>query len=221
MAKYDQCLDVQEQCENSNSTTGCMSNTMAQCDDILQSCYNPGAVAKPRPTGTILDGYIATWTAPETSLPSSPSVKNEHCLAAYDHCSTIHASCLTNITTQTTPFDKEHLAKACYQILLRCKSQLLSCHNPSGPLATWIPDDIAQGVDVPPWFPDIVKTEGNVMCIAGYQRCLVLYQHCLMTAKMMQDAGWLEKAEIHRNKCQDQLVPLCTEGVAVCDELRR
>ena len=199
------------------------------CQSILKSCYNPGAVDKPRPTGSILENYSATWRAPETSLPVAPpslaTSSNQHCLATYQHCSTFYETCMNDIRSHriTASFDAEHRAKACYQILLRCQSDIPLCLSypafSSEPLETWIPDRVAEGVQVPPWLPDIKQTEENGKCLAGYQRCLILYRNCLLVATMLQDAGWLEKAEMHRNKCQGKLVPLCMNGLSVCEGL--
>jgi hypothetical protein len=220
MGRYDTCLDMQETCEKLNSTANCVDIT-AECDDILRSCHNPGDVARPRPTGTALENYIATWTAPETILPVYPTpIINEHCHLTYQHCATFYTACIAS--SPIDAFDAEHHAKACYQILLRCKSQLTSCSgSPLAPLATWIPEAIAQGVDVPAWAPEVATTDDNGICLAGYQKCLILYRNCLMVATQMQDAGWFEKAEIHRNGCQEQIVPLCIKGVAICDGLRQ
>jgi hypothetical protein len=48
-----------------------------------------------------------------------------------------------------------------------------------------------------------------------------MYRNCLQVATMWQDAGWFEKAEIHRNQCQEQFAPLCANGLVVCDGLKR
>ena len=64
------------------------------------------------------------------------------------------------------------------------------------------------------------KTSGKLMCIGGYQRCLILYRDCLTVATMLQEMGLFEKAEIHRNDCEERLVPLCMSGLAVCQGLK-
>ena len=184
----------------------------------------------PQPTGTALSNYLATWTAPETSLPATPTMllatSNPHCLETYHNCAAFHDTCMNKVKSHQLEgnfFDTEHRAKACYQILLRCKSDVplcLSYSSPMDPVATWLPDDIAQGVEIPPWVPNIEKTDGNYQCLAGYQRCLIYFRNCLLVARMLQDAGWFEKAEIHRKKCQDKFVPLCMNGVSICEGLR-
>lgn len=242
MTMYDDCLVLQNRCHHVDSLQedkrseegGNISDCTAieqTCQAILKTCDNPGAVKQPRPTGSSLSNYVATWTAPETSLAATPSAyattTNTHCQATYQHCTTFYDACLEDVRLDKSAgetFDAEHRAKACYQILLRCKSDIPLClAHPtysSEPLETWLPDRVGQGVEVPPWIPSgIPETDGTPKCLGGYQRCLIMYRNCLLVATMFQEAGWFEKAEFHRNRCQNQLIPLCMNGLSVCEGL--
>jgi hypothetical protein len=242
MAEYDKCIDLQSDCRNKsiqitstaippNLNNACMV-IGKECGAILRSCHNPGSIEKSRPTGTAFPTYIPTWTAPETILEPTPSFlkipTTPICLTTYQHCIAFHTACQEDVVSYESSnqlIDAEHRAKACYQILLRCKAQVSSCaaHPPgpsSTPIPTWIPDRTAQGVEIPPWIPSIDKTKGNEKCIAGYQRCLILYRNCLRAATLMQESGWFERAELHRNECEKQLIPLCMSGLEVCATLK-
>jgi hypothetical protein len=242
MAEYDKCLDRQSDCHNTSfqmtytADSPDLNNKCVdigkECGTILQSCHNPGSIEKARPTETSELIYKPTWTAPETILEPTPSFLQTpatlNCLTTYHHCITFHTTCQEDVASYESSnqaFDAKHRAKACYQIFLRCKAHASSCaaHPPgpsSTPIPTWIPDRTAQGVEIPPWVPSIDKTEGNEQCIAGYQRCLILYRNCLMTATLMQESGWFERAELHRNECEKQLIPLCKSGLEVCATLK-
>ena len=233
MAEYDECLSLQSECKNITNRTPLQNaacpDIVETCHTILYSCSNTGRKYQPGPAITVL-GSI--WTPSPTFLAPSPTIfnaiSNSHCMATYQHCKKVHETCLDDVKRYAaagTLIDADHRAKACYQILLRCQSQIPLCldypnlWNQS--LATWIPDRISQGVEIPAWVPPGIRaSDSNFRCIAGYQRCLILYRNCLLTATMWQDAGWLEKAEIHRNRCQEKLVPLCMNGVSICSDLK-
>lgn len=233
MAEYDVCLDLQKEClethdefnkRNSRENEGSCSNITRECQKILESCYNTGAVEDLHPTGTLLTDYIASWSPPETFLDPSPTITNTHCLPLYNQCTSFYTTCIQQLPHPTslnhTSIDFEHHAKACYQILLRCK-YLTSCPlNVSLPLATWIPASVAKGVQVPPWDPpDALGLASNKewnRCMRGYHRCLIMLRDCLMEAKLLEEGGWWERAERQRNICQIELVPVCVRGVEVC-----
>lgn len=245
MGRYDGCLDRLEGCKSpgtsfiesdltgkdirdgkdteksEDKTAGC-DGIKKECQVILNSCDNPGRVSNPRPTGTALGIYTATWSSPETFLDPSPTLINPHCLPLYHHCTTFYNTCLSTLPSPI--FDLERHLKACYQILLRCKSQIISCSATSDvPLATWIPDSVAKGVEVPPWNPPGLATDDGKVesrkCLQGYHRCLVMVRDCLMAGKLLEEGGWWEKGEEYRNQCQEDLVPLCLHGVEVCKNL--
>jgi hypothetical protein len=266
MAKYDQCLDRQTTCtelsninnSNRNSSDDDQGDNCTdisrECQTILDSCYNRGTavVDKPHPTATRLEEeYIPTWTPPETFLDPSPTaITNIHCLPLYHHCIPFYTTCIEqlsphqhrnpNAILKNEALDFENHAKACYQILLRCKSQITDCTATSSPpLATWIPDTIAKGVEIPPWDPvgliydhgrwSAEKGGGTVEgsgdgsglnnCMQGYHRCLIMVRDCLMVGELLEEGGWWERAEKQRNTCQRELVPLCVRGVEVCRNL--
>lgn len=242
MAKFDKCLDLQDECQKKSlqMTTENVSpkldpkclDIVQRCRVLLNSCHNPGSVAHLELAQTKSTGYIRTWTPPETALEPTPTFLTlpaaSQCLANYRHCISFHIACQAEVASygsMNKTFLAEKRAKACYQILLRCKAHATSCaKTPPNGFATltptWIPDKNAQGVEIPAWIPAIQRTPGNERCIGGYQRCLILYRNCLMAATLMQDSGLFEKAEFHRNECEAQLIPLCKSGLEVCGGLK-
>ena len=76
---------------------------------------------------------------------------------------------------------------------------------------------------MPPWNPPGLEIDDGKWesrkCLQGYHRCLVMVRDCLMAGKLLEDGGWWEKGEEYRNKCQEDLVPLCLHGVEVCKNI--
>lgn len=75
-------------------------------------------------------------------------------------------------------------------------------------LTASIPNNTAQAVEISPWNPYVDKPNREISCIGGCQRRLILYRYCLTVDAMLQKRVQSEKADVHRNDCDERLVPL-------------